>query len=557
MASFLFSTILLALGISIQCSVIPNQITGHNQQIPPIPHLQELDIVKLLKGVPSTCDVNIARDLGKGEEFADFTPDDAEYTWPTTIADIHVYSLEERPNARSLLDISQIRVSAGCRIPLMIASGRRTNNIVLGDEIGRQEAFIESFWWLYQITKFHKYKIFAPGGWMPFEYPITRPHMTIFYTVPAIMPLMSEYFTGTIRGTIEDKIIRTGEVVTVLNSKLYGTYSICIHRVREDGAKSLLFRSRLECHSFKTEAGTHLVEAGVRHALQNTAWTIHMHTFLDTAEVKSMGFISLLHFNPFDRRKNFHRYIQAQLFYQLLLRGANVNLEFGISGRLVSHVMSGSNMLSDQFIYIRQGGTQFLTCYEEKLLTFAFYQSPFKLELWLGIIVSLVAVVTSLTLFTKYYFNGKDHPPSFAPWVLVLGTVFDEAGSIPWRLELQTFHRLVFGSWALMAIFLTNCYTSIMITELNAPFPGTQPETFWDLVCGNRAISFRNITKWAEQENILFYWENMMFGESNYRSKEGAPDFSVVNISAEMQNPCARKHCFRLLSPSGDTFKVS
>lgn len=181
-----------------------------------------------------------------------------------------------------------------------------------------------------------------------------------------------------------------------------------------------------------------------------------------------------------------------------------------------------------------------MTCYETNFITFEFYLTPFQTNLWLGILIAIVTVVATLSIYTN---NPGSSALSYSSWALVLGTVFDEAGSIPENIEKKPFHRLVFGSWALMAIFLTNCYTGVITTELNAPLPGVQPETWWDLICGDRTLHAADLPKWLTSQHIYWYWNEIMEGVRLVVKDE--------TYQPLLKNPYQVEDCFRLLSPPG------
>ncbi|OXA49358.1 hypothetical protein Fcan01_15640 [Folsomia candida] len=193
-------------------------------------------------------------------------------------------------------------------------------------------------------------------------------------------------------------------------------------------------------------------------------------------------------------------------------------------------------------------GQRFLTCYTSQFLTFEFYLTPFQPGLWIGVAITLVFVVGCLTIFIKLSddCNGND-TASFSPWLHILPTIFEETTSVPSVIEKRQFYRLTFGTWALMASILTNCYNGIMIETLIAPFPGIKILTFKDIFCEEENVwePMSNMSAWLKKTKILEYWSQAtrIFDNSAaaYENRSELRNYSL-------ENPFELDHCFRLLS---------
>ncbi|OXA36736.1 hypothetical protein Fcan01_28491 [Folsomia candida] len=166
------------------------------------------------------------------------------------------------------------------------------------------------------------------------------------------------------------------------------------------------------------------------------------------------------------------------------------------------------------------------------------------LDLWICLLICLTIVVSCLTLYTRYYDSvtgPSDGIRWVSPWLNVLSILFEEPASVPAILEKRAFYRLVFGIWSLMAVFKTNCYNGIMITNLNAPLPGTKVEEWNDIVCeriaGGVNLSHKEITAWVEKTAISKYWGNAVVVDNQ------------VYDTIKLTNPFESENCFRLLSP--------
>lgn len=493
----------------------------------------ELNVVKLLEGVPSYCDVNIAHVLAKGEEIAHFLPG-AEYPWPTTINANPPYRRARTPRGFcNNIDISRNRVSPGCRIAVMITTG-----------VGRSdEAFFKSIMNLYDEITTKKY-MFKISYYITVHInPSPLSPVAIFYTIPEALPRVKEFFyelqTGELQGKSGRQLNRLkvvfvkNEIATAVTSKFDGSTSICVQIIVPS---SPAIRARMECRGQGNQYN--LLKAVEKMSPRNAIWGMDFSGINVPVQPMPTG-VRHQGFNPFDRRSD--RDIRLHLFYQLLFQGGAENISVTNWGRgnvkeatIESVVKARGDDYDKLVIYIRHIGTQFLTCYEEKFITFQFYLSPFQTDQWIGILLSIGMVVSTLSIYKKCCFEIEDSI-SFAAWVLILGTLFDEFASVPRKMEGKTFYRLVFGCWALIAIILTNCYTGVMITELNAPLPGIQPSKWLDFACGNRTIPTGDIIKWAEVENILEYW-----GQIEKYEKGAIP---------ELTNLYESEDCFRLISP--------
>lgn len=195
-------------------------------------------------------------------------------------------------------------------------------------------------------------------------------------------------------------------------------------------------------------------------------------------------------------------------------------------------------------------GNQFLTCFTQRFLTFEFYLTPFQPELWTCLLVWIVLIVSSLTIFTIYggcatksiVSAGTSGYKSFSPWFLVLSTIFEKSTPVPRKLQRKTFYRLVFGIWAVSAILFTNSYTGGMISTLNAPLPEVRMENWNHVIrdCDEAGMGVSaktiNILSWMNSTGISKYWEDVTSIE--------------VGIDNRLENPYELENCLRLLSPA-------
>lgn len=207
------------------------------------------------------------------------------------------------------------------------------------------------------------------------------------------------------------------------------------------------------CHQQSQESK--LLESLHKFLLPNDFWFIRNY---DAAPLQ--GIPILEGFQPFDR--SLKNDIRHHLFYELLSKGVTnmtycrVRYRCGRYQWLLSSVQTDEGRYTSEYqgdldiIHLRMQGTQFMTCYEEQFVSFEFYLTPFQSELWLGIGLTIIGVVTAISLYSRM------NDITFSPWLLVLGTLFDEFSYVPGKMEKTTFHRLVFGVWSLIAILFTN-----------------------------------------------------------------------------------------------------
>ncbi|OXA42435.1 X-linked retinitis pigmentosa GTPase regulator [Folsomia candida] len=189
--------------------------------------------------------------------------------------------------------------------------------------------------------------------------------------------------------------------------------------------------------------------------------------------------------NPFGRQRNDSI---DQHMAQVVFAKSNATLTYCPSCIVKTHARTSWMVLQpfsaslQRELRVTTGvpGYQFLTCYAERWVSFAFYIAPFQPIVWIGVLLNVLLVIVGITLFKTYWLLDKS---SFSPSLLVLGSIFEEPLRIPKQLEKTTFFKLTFASWSLAVILLTNCYNGLMITELNSPLRGRSPEKFMDLVC--------------------------------------------------------------------------
>ncbi|OXA39836.1 hypothetical protein Fcan01_25339 [Folsomia candida] len=189
--------------------------------------------------------------------------------------------------------------------------------------------------------------------------------------------------------------------------------------------------------------------------------------------------------------------------------------------------------------FTHHSGLQFLSCYSESYITFDFYLMPFKPQLWIAFIISM-----AITFLVLYFYMRRQHKRSpYSVWLSFISVLLDDSSSVPDVVGNSLFYRLVFVTWAPALLLFTNCYSGLMITELNAPLKQKRSQSFEGLICHNRHMldlpaPSGNSTNWAETmqfENYKEYW-----GKMN----------PISDPIPRSRNPFASANCYKLLSSS-------
>ncbi|OXA37085.1 hypothetical protein Fcan01_28140 [Folsomia candida] len=197
------------------------------------------------------------------------------------------------------------------------------------------------------------------------------------------------------------------------------------------------------------------------------------------------------------------------------------------------YIFHTAGMLSE-FTY--STGYQFLSCYGDSYITFDFYVTPFQPAVWLGLLSSLLLTFMVLSV----YMFWKHKRSAIGLFLSFLSLFFEDFTPVRKYMANTFFYRILFSSLGFVAVLLTNCYTGIMITELNAPLQQSRPETFQQLICQDKHILSSNdsqdIARWAKDSNLDLYWgkSNMM---KPYNPNVFASDSCFRMLSTPTQTP--------------------
>ncbi|OXA64900.1 hypothetical protein Fcan01_00537 [Folsomia candida] len=247
--------------------------------------------------------------------------------------------------------------------------------------------------------------------------------------------------------------------------------------------------------------------------------------------------------NPFDRNVNLY----APWYIGLtILKRSNASLtRYGGQDRLVMFAeeniveLTGLYEVLHQVAMTKWRGFQFVSCYSHKYISFSFYITPFQPATWYFILLSLVSTISAVSIYMKIY--ARDVSPSFSPWLSFFAMLLEDSVTIPAKLAQSGFYRSIFTHWGPVAVLLSNCYTGLMITELNAPLKGWRPESFEDLVCDKSHRSlFQGIHGVLVNKTVLkFNARKYSINISRDEPKPNSMDNSGLSV---------RDECFNVLS---------
>ncbi|OXA46203.1 hypothetical protein Fcan01_19288 [Folsomia candida] len=227
-----------------------------------------------------------------------------------------------------------------------------------------------------------------------------------------------------------------------------------------------------------------------------------------------------------------------------IVAATNSSLEIETNGRYptidIETPYVGQDLLFDEELYefVYSNGYQFLSCYAESYLTFEFYWMPFKPTLWIGFFASMT--LTFIVFYIYMIWKYKQLP--FSIWLSFVSILFDDFSSVPKMVGKSLFYRLIFAAWGPVSLLFTNCYSGLMISELNAPLKQTRSQNFEDLICLNRhvldlpasSIDIRELAKTLRFKDYRAYWGKIDYG---------------FNALPTLKNHFVSNNCYRILSP--------
>ncbi|OXA42676.1 hypothetical protein Fcan01_22421 [Folsomia candida] len=275
--------------------------------------------------------------------------------------------------------------------------------------------------------------------------------------------------------------------------------------------------------------------------------------------------------NPFNITQTQTR---SETVMQIISCSVNETITFSKSCGSYTFRFEVESLIGPESLVTKTSGYQFLTCYRHEYITFELYITPYKPMMWLSLVISIITITVFMSLYKYYRGFGNI---SFAPWLFILATIFEETGHLPVKIGVDSICRLTLGSWCLVSVILTNCYNGIMISELNSPLRAFRPTLFDHLIC--ERLGQGDMTKLPN--SMSSHQESLVsMKNQNYSVLVNSPEvifkhgykrvewylyvlFVLANIKhmytndpygnehiRELKNPFASNKCFHLLSLS-------
>ncbi|OXA61990.1 hypothetical protein Fcan01_00941 [Folsomia candida] len=140
------------------------------------------------------------------------------------------------------------------------------------------------------------------------------------------------------------------------------------------------------------------------------------------------------------------------------------------------HYLTGTNLP-----VVGSLGYSFLTTWAEQRLRFELYTHPFQLEVWIGLLLTLLWLWGFLRFLGFHILQNEK--TFFSSFLCVLSGILDDGGiNVPPPVWNSVVFRTVFGLWFLISPIFTNAYVGVAVSDLSAPLPLRSIDTFQDLL---------------------------------------------------------------------------
>jgi len=138
--------------------------------------------------------------------------------------------------------------------------------------------------------------------------------------------------------------------------------------------------------------------------------------------------------------------------------------------RIVEEFNLKNTELNNDIVVTRTTELEGITCYREPLLSFHMYSSPFVINLWISLVLGIIFVSAFMNVYI--YFYHKDIASSFSSTLLSISLLANVSYYIPKSLWESNVFIFACTPWILTTMILSNCYQSLVISEINAPMEG-------------------------------------------------------------------------------------
>jgi len=196
-----------------------------------------------------------------------------------------------------------------------------------------------------------------------------------------------------------------------------------------------------------------------------------------------------------------------------------------------------------------------ITCYHEPLMSFHMYSSPFMINLWISIVLTIIFVSAFLKVYIQFY--HKDIDSSISPTLFSISLLANVSYFVPKSLWESSVFIFACLPWILCTMILSNCYQSLVISEINAPMGGEKLKNVSKYtICENKNNLLVNPPKEffrAAEKALKNFKDNY-----KYEPKDGTAnkqDFKkYFNAIHDQMNTFKLPNCFALLSEPFEVF---
>lgn len=155
-------------------------------------------------------------------------------------------------------------------------------------------------------------------------------------------------------------------------------------------------------------------------------------------------------------------------------------------------------------------GFSFLSCHMVSSgLNFNLYLAPYDGAVWI-VTVFMIFLSGSVLSFGFYALYKENY--AFNLFLYIFGCLIDEVIYIPKKLLVAVPFRVLIIPWLLLGMILSNCYLSILITNLNKPQRGERADKYEQISClsNKQQITTANYTMISDR----FYAKELIEGDN-------------------------------------------
>jgi hypothetical protein len=188
-----------------------------------------------------------------------------------------------------------------------------------------------------------------------------------------------------------------------------------------------------------------------------------------------------------------------------------------------------------QHVLVDNTQTGFLSCYSTPRIKFTMYLKPFRLEVWISLVLCCSLIAGIIGLYNRKFKLSQ----SFNPFFFFFSTLLEEPYSVPRKLWNSRIFKSFTATWLLTAILFTNLYIGLMITDVVAPLQGDVLKTFDEFLL--RDSDLLNQHLYSLKYDIFKFWK-YNYSESNHGSHKGIPPLGVEGCNVSFSSKDYENH---------------